>query len=185
MDAPAAIKGCFADFKIIKTRKLAQLIIEIPIEQADAALATLGGIPRSDSERWIALARLDLTASQQPLPHPREKKERPSTEVLSDWYQNNPMDGPLGSEEGESSREKYKSRRPFHTLSYAQQAAMKSNDGRFQLWMSKYHPMDGLYADCAEAIRDYCGVTSRASIVPDTAAGDRWIELLRAYEEWR
>ena len=76
MNDIAAIKGCFSDFKIIKTRKLAQLIIEIPIEQADAALATLGGIPRSDSERWVALARLDLTASQQPLPHPREKRER-------------------------------------------------------------------------------------------------------------
>jgi hypothetical protein len=38
---PAAIKGTFSDFKLIKTRKLAQLIIEIPIELADSALAAL------------------------------------------------------------------------------------------------------------------------------------------------
>lgn len=148
MNAPAAIKGQFADFKIIKTRKLAQLIIEIPIEQADAALATLGGIPRSDNERWIALARLDLTASQQPLPHPIEKRER----------------------------------RPFHTLSYAQQAGIKSDDLTFALWMS-HLPVGKECENAAEAIRAWCGVESRADIKPNTKAGERWIELLRAYEE--
>jgi hypothetical protein len=55
----AAIKGTFADFKLIKTRKIAQLVIEVPIEQADAALKTLGGLPRSDAERWCAIALLD------------------------------------------------------------------------------------------------------------------------------
>jgi len=59
MAKPAAIRGTFADFRIIKTRKLVQIIIEIPIEKADEALRTLGGIPMSDQERWVAIARIE------------------------------------------------------------------------------------------------------------------------------
>jgi len=148
MDAPAAIKGTFSDFRLIKGRKVAQIVIEVAIEQADNALLALGGLPRSDDERWCAIARLDLTASQQPLPHPMEKRER----------------------------------RPFHTLSYAQQAGIKSDDLTFALWMS-HLPVGKECENAAEAIRAYCGVESRADIRPGTKAAERWMELLRAYEE--
>jgi hypothetical protein len=57
---PMITKGTFSDFRIIRTRKLAQIVIEIPIEEADAALAALGGLPRSDHERWVAVARLEM-----------------------------------------------------------------------------------------------------------------------------
>jgi hypothetical protein len=60
MSARAAIKGTFSDFKLLRTRSVCQLIIEIPIEEADAALKALGGLPRSDSERWCAVALLDM-----------------------------------------------------------------------------------------------------------------------------
>jgi len=76
MNAPAAIKGTFSDFKLIKTRKLCQIVIEVAIEQADEALLALGGLPRSDNERWVAVARLDVNAMREPLPHPMEKRER-------------------------------------------------------------------------------------------------------------
>ena len=36
-----AIKATFSDFKLIKGRKVAQLIFEVPIEATDAALAAL------------------------------------------------------------------------------------------------------------------------------------------------
>lgn len=64
MNAPAAIKGCFSDFKIIRGRKVCQLVIEVPIEEADAALAAMGGVPSADSERWVAVARLNLAAAK-------------------------------------------------------------------------------------------------------------------------
>lgn len=65
MTAPAAIKGTFSDFKIIRGRKVAQLVIEIPLEEADAALTVLGGLPRPDAERWLAIARLDASKAQE------------------------------------------------------------------------------------------------------------------------
>ena len=57
---PAAIQATFADFKLVKTRKVVQWVFETPIEEADAGLEALGGLPRSDAERWVAIARLNV-----------------------------------------------------------------------------------------------------------------------------
>lgn len=54
----AAIRATFADFRLVKGRKCAQLVFELPLEAADAALDTLGGLPRPDVDRWCAIARL-------------------------------------------------------------------------------------------------------------------------------
>ena len=77
MNAPAAIKATFADFKLIKGRKCAQLVFEVPLEAADAALATLGGLPRPDAERWFAIARLDLSKTATAAPSEPEKVRKP------------------------------------------------------------------------------------------------------------
>jgi hypothetical protein len=53
----AAITGNYADFKLVKTRSVAQIVIEVPIEQAQEALS-LFGIPQPASEIPVAVARL-------------------------------------------------------------------------------------------------------------------------------
>jgi hypothetical protein len=58
-EKPAAIRATFSDFRLIRSRKTCQLVLEIPIEGADAALAALGGIPQPHSERWVGVARLN------------------------------------------------------------------------------------------------------------------------------
>lgn len=58
MAAPAAISATFSDFRIVKGRKVAQLVFEVPLESADAALETLGGLPRPDREAHCGIARL-------------------------------------------------------------------------------------------------------------------------------
>jgi hypothetical protein len=73
-DAPAAIQGTFAEVKFIKTRKVCQIVIELPIEQADAALSALGGVPRPDAERWVAVAQLDPTAVVKPSEPAKERR---------------------------------------------------------------------------------------------------------------
>jgi hypothetical protein len=69
LKSPAAIRGTFADFRLIKSRKVAQLVVELPIEEADAALVTLGGLPQPAAERWVALAALNVTSIK-----PQEKR---------------------------------------------------------------------------------------------------------------
>lgn len=58
MSNPAAISGTFADFKLIKTRSAAQIIVEVAIEDADRVLTALGGVPQPGKETHVALARL-------------------------------------------------------------------------------------------------------------------------------
>lgn len=58
MTEHAIISGSFSEVKFIKTRSAAQLVIEIPIEQADAALRALGGVPQPGKEVPVAVARL-------------------------------------------------------------------------------------------------------------------------------
>jgi hypothetical protein len=77
-DQPAAIQAIqatFADFRLIKGRKQAQLVLEIPIEEADKALAVLGGIPQPQSDCWVAVARLNGVAKPQPEPKEKQKWE--------------------------------------------------------------------------------------------------------------
>ena len=59
---------------MIKTRSAAQLIVEIPIEQADMALKALGGVPQPGSEKPVAVARLDPEAKAKPKPEKERRK---------------------------------------------------------------------------------------------------------------
>jgi hypothetical protein len=78
-DEPAAIQASFSDFRLIKGRKTAQIILEIPIEGADAALAALGGIPQPHSDRWVAVARLNGVAKP---PEPEENNTKLSLQAV-------------------------------------------------------------------------------------------------------
>lgn len=67
-----AIRASFSDFRIVKGRKVAQLVMEVPIEQADAALRALGGVPSPDVDRWVGIAPLtEEAATRQPENAPR------------------------------------------------------------------------------------------------------------------
>ena len=54
----AATRATFSDFRIVKGRKVCQLVFELPIEAADEALKALGGLPQPATERWFGIARL-------------------------------------------------------------------------------------------------------------------------------
>lgn len=58
-DAPAAIGACYADFKLIRTRGVVQLIFEVPVEQASHVLEVMGGMPDNDKSSWFAIAKMN------------------------------------------------------------------------------------------------------------------------------
>jgi hypothetical protein len=66
-DDAAVTQGTFADFRLIKGRKCAQIVVEVPIEQADQALSALGGLPQPATEAWVAIARLETKERVVPL----------------------------------------------------------------------------------------------------------------------
>src|SRR6185312_4925497 len=58
---PAVIDGSYADFKLIKTRSVAQICVEIPIEEAERFIGMFG-IPKPGIEIPVAVARLQVPA---------------------------------------------------------------------------------------------------------------------------
>lgn len=55
--------GLYADFRLIKGRKVVQVVIEIPVEGSNAALEALGGVPRPDKEVWLGLVQVTKAAA--------------------------------------------------------------------------------------------------------------------------
>jgi hypothetical protein len=159
---PAAIKGTFADFKLVKTRKLAQVVIEIPIEEADHALAVLGGLPRSDHERWVAIARLAMAGAANP----------PQADTT------------LGSavSAGDSPRSPATKRE----RTPAERAGFLCTLVDFQNWawkLSTSHTWIGETAEeaCAHWLRQKCGVTSRAQITTNPDAHEAFKQIEDAF----
>lgn len=55
MSEPAAILATFSDLKLVKTRKVAQLVFEVPIESVRSATEALGW---PTGEQWCGIARI-------------------------------------------------------------------------------------------------------------------------------
>ena len=58
MTSAAAFQATFSDWKLIKTRKVVQVVLEIPLEGADVAYQALGGMPDPAKEIWVASTSL-------------------------------------------------------------------------------------------------------------------------------
>lgn len=75
---PNAILATFSDAKAIKGRSVFQIVLEIPIEEADKALKILGGWPQPAESRWVgvALAPKDRVKGEAIVPEFEKPKDR-------------------------------------------------------------------------------------------------------------
>lgn len=119
------IQATYSDLKVVKTRRVAQLIFEIPLEQFNEAMAVLGGAPLPDSEVWVAIARLNDHAIVQPTAEtgPVSPSPKPAQEPSK---QNKP-DKPQA--DGSHSHRTWFEQPPVV------RAAMRCKDVRFQQWL--------------------------------------------------
>ncbi len=58
------IQGTFSDFKTVKTRKVLQVIIEVPLEKTSDVIKILGS-PQPHAETPVAIARLKVDPGKQ------------------------------------------------------------------------------------------------------------------------
>ena len=77
MTIPAAIQGNYADFKLVKTRSVAQIIVEVPIERAEQVVKMLG-LPVPATEIAVGVAKLQPTAKTQALVNKLLNPEKPA-----------------------------------------------------------------------------------------------------------
>lgn len=175
MAAPAAIQATFADFKIIRGRKIAQIICEIPLEQADAALSVLGGIPNPATEAWVAIARLDLS---------KAKDAGPDTRGLMN----------VGLEHHEEAQ---KPKRKFSELPLITQSVLLSEREAFwtflkttksNCWLFNQNDKDGIGRTNIETAKmclyDLCKMNSRSKLGVDPVASTKFIEIRNEFQDW-
>ena len=154
----AAFTASFADFRLVKGRKVAQIVVEVPIEAADHALEVLGGVPRPDAERHVAVARIQIPLG--------------ADEVAADGSAaaDHPPPSERSAAPGGTKRER--------TL--PEKVGMRCADKRFQAWIAGYVGWPGAATSAEEtagAVRGWCRVKSRAEILPGTDAAAAWLKL--------
>lgn len=74
-----------------------------------------------------------------------------------------------------------KERKPFASLPLSQQAAMRTEDKDFHLFLEQRGPIHD-QESYADAVRAICGVESRANIKLGTPAGIAWMALEAEYQ---
>lgn len=179
-----AILATFADFKLVKSRAVAQLVFEVPVEQADAALTALGGLPRADLERWAGIAPLKVPA----------EREQAATVASADAEsaKGSPRSAdraiaeaslPARAEGGDKAGHK----RAFNELPRSQQAALKIDDQNFRRWLATGDPHFRMYdADMADdAVKARLNIASKKELDTDPEAAKRWDALLNEYLDSR
>jgi hypothetical protein len=159
-DAPAAFSATFCGMRTVASRKVAQITMEVPIEQMATVLATLGP-PSGVDPQWVAIALLDKKAAAQ-------------------------SQGAQAPVPSKSSPVNTREKRSFRELPYSQQAALKCEDRAFRRFLEETHrsvygATDG---NAAEIVRYICKVKSRSEFDADPEAAGRWEELRDRFDAW-
>jgi len=84
MTSPSAFKASYADWKLIKTRGVVQVVMEVPLADADAAYKVLGGMPDFGKEVWFGIAPIQLPAPAKEKPAQPQPKI-PTAGAKRDW----------------------------------------------------------------------------------------------------
>ena len=152
---PLAIRAAYADMKIVKTRQVVQLILELPLADFDAAYEVLGGLPNPANERWFAIAAIKEPAIERPRP----KQDKPAgAKLKKDW-----RDIPPSQQAGMRCEEAAFT----HFL----------REQRPDDWHETQ--------DTADCVRLICSVESRAELSTNQKARIIWHQLDEQYQAWK
>jgi hypothetical protein len=162
----AAFQATYSDFKLIRSRKCVQIVLEVPLEKSNEALTALGGMPDPAEEKWCAIAMLDLKAIKQS----------------------------VGDAGHVASAGNGKDKAPSPTVSrhpvaldkkLAQRAGIMCSDPAFHRYLAEVGKLSDVNEEEAAAyVRTLCGVQSRSEIRPGTPAADKFSFLLSSYTLW-
>jgi hypothetical protein len=161
-----AFRAAFSDMKLVKTRQVAQLIFEIPIEEFDAAYEVLGGMPVPSKERWFGIAALKSPAE--------EARARPDQEI------------PHHTRPDRAAREKM----DWRDMQPAAQCALRCNDATFRAFLTEEHsfrPRTGEDAaeQAAAFIRNWFGIKSRSELSTDHKKRVLWKQFDDSFSAWK
>lgn len=159
-EAPAAFQGSYCDLKFIRTRKVAQVVIEIPLEYAGEFIKAFGA-PDPSAEIPVAIARMDYSAKPEP-----EPKALPAPDKRS-WSDLRPSQQ-AGIRCGDEAFQKFlRDTRPVQWRTASFDDANNTDAMR-----------------AAECVRDWCSIRSRSELDRDSDAADAWFQLNADFDVW-
>lgn len=160
----AAFDATYSDWKLIRSRKVVQLVLEVPIEAADKAYQVLGGMPNPAGEIWVAVARLNTDRA----PHPAPEQGEVSSSTVAPTTALPP--------------------RRFTSLPLPQQAVLLCKDARFHVFVQRHYSNRRL-PHTEEAVTAWlkmqAGISSRRELQPDTDGGEWFIRVRDRYLAWK
>jgi hypothetical protein len=156
MTTPAAISATFSEWRMVKSRKVLQLVFELPLEKQGEVLAALG-VPLPDAESWCAIARLKIEPTTAPSKSELGKQRYAAS---SDMERAIVRAARLPADER------------FQNWVHVQ--ALKAGWGREQ-------PVVIDEEAAINYLRNVCKVTSRREITQDAAAYQRFIAMESKY----
>ncbi len=161
-----AFSATYSDWKLIRTRAVVQIVLEVPVEDADHAYNVLGGMPNSAREIWVGVARF-----------------KPGTEVVQNSGQLSADKSPPAPEDSTTPT---RARTPWHEKKPAEQAGILCSDRMFWAFLStnNYGPAWSA-EDAATIVRRVCKVKTRSDIVEGDKANDYWMDLVSKYRTWQ
>jgi len=190
------LQATFCSIRHVQGRKVYQLIFEIAQENADHALAVLGGVPKSDDPVWAAIVRLKSGAGGCGFvpTSPDNREGNPAQPSVSPAGPEPALvvAGASPEAEAQGQGKPGKPKRRFSEMPRSSQAAMLCENPVFQRWFlgsrifdeGKENELRGngpLTDITADHLRRWCVVESRREFDTDNAAGARWDILHSKY----
>jgi len=166
MTVPVAFRATYADWKLIKTRGVVQVVMEVPLADADAAYGVLGGMPNPGQESWFGIAPISLPVQ------PEEASAAPPRQ-----------DSPHAPQpDGAGKRE----RMEWRELQPAAQAAIRANDPQFRAFLREemVYPDVDTEESATISIRHICRIKSRSELSTDHRKRVLWHQLDQRYQAW-
>jgi hypothetical protein len=165
MTEPLAFRATYSDWKLVKTRGVVQIVMEVPIAEYRAALDVLGGMPDPGRENWFAVA---------PLKTPQTEKEiEPSNSRAT-----------LQPEETDKPR-MAGAKRDWRAVPKPQQAGIRINEPTFAAYLREEHAHDWREAgDPDGCIKFMCGINSKRELATNARAGALWFQIDSSYQAW-
>ena len=165
-------------------------MIEVPLEQAGAALEAMGGLPMPEESRWVAVARLSLPTENKAtavgLVAGGGATETPRVNQDLRVDERDPASTPVvvPSSGGEGERKNS----PRAEKTPAQKAAIRAvllcKEPVFRMWLGRFALENDTEAGAAERVRELIGAGSRRDIAIDPDVYGRWAKLVGEYDDF-
>jgi len=160
-----AFRATYSDWKLIKTRGVVQVVMEVPLADADAAYDVLGGMPVHGKERWFGIAAL-----------------KPGKEVM----QNTGLVPQQLDARPQPTQPQAGAKRDWRDLPPPQQAGMRCDQPAFSTFLKEERPDD--WHECpdpVDCIYLICGISSRSELGTNHRARKIWKALDDQFQAWK